>query len=310
MADLTRLPIARLDTERYRPLRLLRPEVMTSLRRSVERLGVLNPIVVNASASDILVVLDGLKRVEVLRERGDCEVSARIVRMDDEEAEAAILAYNRPHRGLDQLEEAWIIASLARKHGLTQTRIAELVGRHKSWVCRRLALAERLAETIQDDVRLGLLTPTSARELVGLPRGNQAAVAYAVATHGLSSRQVRSLVALYRGADDSARSVLLKDPVPFVGPGQAPQDPPKRDPRLCDSGNKVREALLRLEGAASQFGYVVDRHLPLALEPAQTTVIRPTMTRTKTALAAALDQLASLFEAWEIGEGEIGEGES
>lgn len=41
MAGVDRLQIALLDTERYRHLRLAKPEVMTSLRRSVERLGVL-----------------------------------------------------------------------------------------------------------------------------------------------------------------------------------------------------------------------------------------------------------------------------
>ena len=53
---------------------------------------------------------------------------------------------------------------------------AELLGRHKSWVCRRLALLERLGEEAREDLRLGLLTPTAARSLVRLPVGNQVAV--------------------------------------------------------------------------------------------------------------------------------------
>jgi len=73
-------------------------------------------------------------------------------------------------------EEAWIVHALIRADGLTQPAVAELLGRHKSWVCRRLALVEKLAATVQDDLRLGLLTPTAARALVRLPAGNQADV--------------------------------------------------------------------------------------------------------------------------------------
>lgn len=48
---------------------------------------------------------------------------------------------------------------------------------------RRLALVERLSEPVREDLRLGLLTPTMARELVRLPQGNQAEVAEVVQRH-------------------------------------------------------------------------------------------------------------------------------
>jgi hypothetical protein len=42
------------------------------------------------------------------------------------------------------LEEAWIIHALVQDDGMSQVEVAKLLGRHKSWVCRRLALIERL----------------------------------------------------------------------------------------------------------------------------------------------------------------------
>ena len=51
--------------------------------------------------------------------------------------------------------------ALVREDGLTQPQAAELLGRHKSWVCRRLALVEKLAEEIKAELRLGLVTPTA-----------------------------------------------------------------------------------------------------------------------------------------------------
>ena len=43
--------------------------------------------------------------------------------------------------------------------------VAELLDRHPSWVSRRLGLLERLVEQVQDDVRVGLVSTTAAREI-------------------------------------------------------------------------------------------------------------------------------------------------
>lgn len=139
------VPIEALD-ERYRALRLPRPEVMESLRRSVVARGLLHPVVVNRTAEGRAVVLDGFKRVAVLRELSTRDVPVRWVMLEAAQAEASILAYNAPHRGLTELEEAWLVRSLVRAHRLSQTKVAALLSRHKSWVCRRLALVERLDE--------------------------------------------------------------------------------------------------------------------------------------------------------------------
>ena len=72
--------------------------------------------------------------------------------------------------------------SLYRDDRLTQPQIAQLLGRDKSWVCRRLVLAEGLADGVEASVRLGLLSATAARDVARLPRGNQEACAPSVPT--------------------------------------------------------------------------------------------------------------------------------
>ena len=80
-------------------------------------------------------------------------------------AKAAILGLNRGQRGARELEEAWIVQALVRDDGLTQVEAAHLLGQHKSWVCRRLALLEQLSAEVKADLRLGLLGPALARQL-------------------------------------------------------------------------------------------------------------------------------------------------
>jgi hypothetical protein len=99
-------------------------------------------------------------------------------------------------------------------------------------VCRRLALAEGLAEEVEADVRLGLLSATAAREVGRLPRGNQAAVAQAVTRRGLTTRQARRLVdRLLGAADEDTRLRLLAEVE--VPPPAAPGA--KRAPTLAEA---------------------------------------------------------------------------
>ena len=44
------------------------------------------------------------------------------------------------------MEEALVVHSLFHEDTLSQIEIATLLGRHKSWVCRRIALIDRLCD--------------------------------------------------------------------------------------------------------------------------------------------------------------------
>lgn len=52
--------------------------------------------------------------------------------------------------------------SLVHEDGLPQIEVAQMLGRHKSWVNRRLALIQRLTDQAREALRLGLLSPTPA----------------------------------------------------------------------------------------------------------------------------------------------------
>ena len=84
--------------------------------------------------------------------------------------------------------------SLYREDKLDQPHIAQLVGHDKSWVCRKLTLAEGLSDELTASVQLGLVSATAAVELARLQRCNQDVVAHAVARHGPTTRQTARLV--------------------------------------------------------------------------------------------------------------------
>ena len=173
-------------------LRLQAPEQQQEMERSLSRLGQISPLLVFCHG-DHIEVLDGFKRLRAARALNWAEIHISV--LDVETVGAKVRLWQSNHQsGLCELEEAWLIRSLYREDGLNQVQIGQLMGRHKSWVNRRLMLAEALCEEVQASVKLGLITTTSARELCRLPRGNQVEAATVVAQRGLTTRQTAGLV--------------------------------------------------------------------------------------------------------------------
>src|SRR5258708_18858700 len=157
--DVRLLELAQLG-DRYRGYRFTDPDAETAMAGSLRRYGQLSPLVVCLRA-ETHEVLDGFKRLAAARALGLKTLGARLLEADERMAKAAIYGLNDTGRRPQEWEEAWIVHALVREDGMTQVEVADLLGRHKSWVCRRLALVEKLAGEARQDLRLGLLSGTA-----------------------------------------------------------------------------------------------------------------------------------------------------
>src|SRR5262249_50095976 len=160
-------------------LRVASAEALRRMRQSLSRHGQLSALATYATETGELEVVDGFKRLRAARELGLGELRVHVVARSAVNAKVAVRMLNEG-KELSELEEAWLCRSLYRDDGLTQPEIGRLLDRHKSWVCRRLILAEALDEVVQADVRLGLLGTAVALAVARLPRSNQRATAEVV----------------------------------------------------------------------------------------------------------------------------------
>jgi hypothetical protein len=238
---------------KYRRYRLVDPPAEEAMGGSLRRWGQLSPLVACVREQS-LEVLDGFKRLAAARHMtGMTTLSVRVVEMDERTAKAAILGLNRGQRATRELEEAWIVQALVRDDGLTQVEAGHLLGQHKSWVCRRLALLERLSAEVKEDLRLGLLGPALARQLLRLPAGNQEALLALTRRETLTAQEVSGVIDLLEGAsEEQAAHVLAKPREALAAARGLPTV--LRDPRLSGAGNwlakhltQALEALTRIE---------------------------------------------------------------
>lgn len=202
--------------ERYAAFRIANPRADAAMAKSMKKYGQLSPVVC-ARIGGACELVDGFKRVRACRSLGKETLKARILDATERVLKAAVIQLNRG-RSISELEEAMVLSSLYREDGLSQTEIAVLLGRHKSWVSRRISLAERLHEEVRQDVRLGLLPQSMGRELAMLPRGNQKEAANAIIKHRLSTREASKLVAYLLSRPRWDYHCILASPWEAVGP--------------------------------------------------------------------------------------------
>jgi ParB/RepB/Spo0J family partition protein len=202
--------------ERYGALRIVNPRADDAMVQSMKKYGQLAPVVC-ARIGGGYELLDGFKRLRACHRIGKETLKARILEATERVCKAAIIQLNRG-RSISELEEAMVLCSLHREDGLTQTEIALLLGRHKSWVSRRIALIERLSEDVREDIRLGLLPASVGRELAKLPRGNQREAAAALVKHRFSTREAAKLLAYLVSRPRWEQQLILARPWEVVEP--------------------------------------------------------------------------------------------
>jgi ParB-like chromosome segregation protein Spo0J len=234
------VPLKDLDTG-YERFRFVRPKEYRLMRESIERNGQMSPAVaVLKEENKGYLLIDGFKRYQALSALGRPTLRARTLQGESHVIKAAIVDLNRSQGTLHAFEEALIVRSLHRDDCLGQAPIGILLGRHKSWVCRRIALCEQLCEEAVSNIRLGLLGFATARALWRLPRGNQPPALECILKYRLSSRETELLVSQLLQTPAHAHSALLHQPLDILDlrcPPR-PEDIGKTDSdcrRLCAS---------------------------------------------------------------------------
>ncbi len=249
-ATVSSRPLASQGTSLHR-VRCTRPALVEQMATSLQKHGQLTPVVA-VERSGKLELIDGFKRHAAASRLGLTTLLVRVATLDETSQWSAMLALNQGPARMTELEEALIIREIV-KAGLTQLQVAQFVGRHKSWVSRRMGLVERLHPELVEGMRLGILHPGVARRLLGLPPGNQLQVATAAQRARLGPRDTELLVSLWQRAKDAEiRKQLLAQPAAALKATFPELAKPAPDPRLTPGGQQLARLLPHLEGLAAK----------------------------------------------------------
>lgn len=175
------------------PRRVFDEAKIDELARSIEASGMLQPLVVRASASGYELIA-GERRLRAAQRLGLSEVPVIIHETPDSSTLLLALIENLQREDLNPIEEAAAFAELQEQFNLTQEQVAGKVGRSRSAVANSLRLLS-LPDEIKQHVARGELPAGQARALLALEnRAMLAAAAREVMAKDLSARETEALV--------------------------------------------------------------------------------------------------------------------
>lgn len=257
--------------------RLIRPGQISSMIRSLKSLGQLQPVIIRKSKS-CYQLIDGFNRYYACDHPERSSLFSQVIETSEASTKAMILNYNRASCSLLDYEEAMVVYSLKHDHLLMQKEIAALLGSSTSWVCRRLALKERLAESVQSQLQLGKITSAHVREIVKLPRGNQNELTRSIIAHNVTSRQSAILVELYlKSGSNKERDYLLGCPLETIE--KSLKDSTVSDSRLGKHGNRLLRTIESLNMQQHIFTGQFKEHHTTQLTGTELSILNPKIRR-------------------------------
>lgn len=292
--EIVSVPITKIG-EKFGQLRIVNPTADQAMLRSMEKYGQLTPVVINRASEDDYELLDGFKRLRASRALTAKALKARVMHLGLHAGKAAIMHLNWVGKSINHMEEALVVHSLFHEDGLTQVEIGTLLGRHKSWVSRRISLIERLSDEVQDNIRLGLLSVSIGAELAKLQRRNQETVLEIIRKHALTWRQVRKLVAVLQSSPSWNHDSILKSPWELFDDNGAPLSARKPEVKLSSSAMILMKKLLLVEGSCLSLTAAVNNSESFQLTDEDLLGISATSLRVIEAAELAMKRLGKAF---------------
>jgi ParB family chromosome partitioning protein len=187
------IPIASLRPARFNPRRNFAEAQLEELAASIRERGLVQPLVVRPSASDIEAyeIVAGERRWRAAQLASLHEVPVIVRALSDQEAVELAIIENVQREDLNAVEEAEGYKLLMDGHGYTQEELAKVIGKSRSHLANTLRLL-KLPDDVQELVRTGVLSAGHARALIGRP--DASALAARIVNEGLTVRQIEALV--------------------------------------------------------------------------------------------------------------------
>ncbi|MBE6740310.1 MAG: ParB/RepB/Spo0J family partition protein [Ruminococcaceae bacterium] len=154
-----------IEPNRDQPRRDFDEQALSELADSIEKHGLLQPIIVRPLSNGNYQIIAGERRWRACRIAGLTEVPVIIKELDDKQYMEVALIENLQREDLNSVEEAMGYRTLMDSYGLTQEQVAETVGKSRSAVANALRLMN-LQENELEALRIGAISAGHARALL------------------------------------------------------------------------------------------------------------------------------------------------
>ena len=181
----------------YQNVRIRTKRTIERLAVSMSQFGQLQPIFVcQSSTPQMWVVIDGYQRVQAWRSLGNDTINAQCCQ-NDSISGLTYYMLQQQSRAFQAIEEASLLQIILSKESISQTQIAQHLGKSKSWVTQRLKLVNELPDFVYNAIYQGHISTWAARLFIPFARANDEHAKQLIDYVSSCPRSTRELEAFY-----------------------------------------------------------------------------------------------------------------
>lgn len=177
---------------RYQPRREFSDDSIKELAETLDKDGLLQPIVVREDGEDHYEIIAGERRYRAAKSLNWETIPAIVNNMNDDQAASLALIENLQREDLNPIDEAKAYTNLMKLNDLTQTALAKDMGKSQSYVANKLRLL-KLDDDVQKALIEGKITARHGRALLNLSDDDQERVLKEIEEKGLNVKQTEEI---------------------------------------------------------------------------------------------------------------------
>lgn len=177
---------------RYQPRREFSDDSIKELAETLDKDGLLQPIVVREDGEDHYEIIAGERRYRAAKSLNWETIPAIVNNMNDDQAASLALIENLQREDLNPIDEAKAYTNLMKLNDLTQTALAKDMGKSQSYVANKLRLL-KLDDDVQKALVEGKITARHGRALLNLSDDDQERVLKEIEDKGLNVKQTEEI---------------------------------------------------------------------------------------------------------------------
>ncbi len=206
--------ITKITPNRFQPRKVFDATAIKELAETIQNHGLLQPIIVREYEPSKYEIIAGERRFRAVNELKWEKIPAIIEKMNDKETASLALIENLQREQLSSVEEAQAYRSLMDLNHLTQTALAQGMGKSQSAVANKLRLLKLIAP-VQNAILDRRITERHGRALLELNDDQQREALMEIVNSKLTVKQTEELVAEMTG---KARTLAEETKAPAAKP--------------------------------------------------------------------------------------------
>ena len=186
------IELSKIKPNSFQPRHQFSEESIHELASTLDKDGLLQPIVVREKEGNYEIIA-GERRLRAAKQLAWAKIPAIVNNMDDSQAASLALIENLQREDLNPIDEAQAYNNLMKLNNLTQTTLAQNIGKSQSYVANKLRLL-KLTPKVQSYLASGEISPRHGRCLVGLSEKDQSRVLDEILAHNLNVSDTEKIV--------------------------------------------------------------------------------------------------------------------